>query len=237
MYVKTLPVYCNLDSSATELLTSTKNQLMDSMDHDIYSFSEISRAFGITSDIIFVYQGDNFEFDTLAGLPAKTIEVISEGAIASISVEVSIKDEKFHFRSTFRGNQHEDSSMDALLTNLALAAKQVLTCNDLSQIQLLFDEEQSMVDDPRFKEQTFVDLFCSAAEKFPDHIAVKDKKGSITYAQLDAASGAGLRTFVRRGGKRRFHWGSFRTNPRIYYWCYCRYESRWRLYSSRPWIP
>lgn len=190
MYVKTLPVYCNLNSSAAELLTATKNQLMDSMDHDLYSFAEISRSFGISPDILLAYQGDDFEFDTLAGLPCECLEVMSEGVIAPISVAITIRAGIYHFSSAFRGDLYEDSSISALLANLALAAKQVLNDTELSQVQLLFDEDREMVNDPRFYGQTFVDLFCAAAAKYPDHLAVKDKRGSITYAQLDAASDA-----------------------------------------------
>jgi len=190
MYVKTLPVYCNLDSSASELLSATQNQLINSIDHDVYAFSEINQAFGVSSDILFVYQGEHFACDTIGGLPAEPIVVKSEDANAPITVVISIKDEQFQFMASFQGNRYEDSSMDALLANVALAARQMLIGDDLSRIQLLFDEERDMVDDPRFQGQTFVDLFCIAAEKFPDHSAVKDKKGSITYAQLDAASDA-----------------------------------------------
>jgi amino acid adenylation domain-containing protein len=190
MYVKTLPVYCQLDVPASQLFDTTKKQLMDSMDHDIYSFAEISRAFGITADVMFVYQGDNFEFTTLAGLPTESLEVMSEGVIAAISVEISIIAGHYHFRCTFESNRYEDSSMEALLSNIALAAGQALKTDDLSQITLLFDEPREMVNDPRFYGHTFVDLFDAAAQQFPDRVAVKDKKGSITYAQLDAASDA-----------------------------------------------
>lgn len=190
MFVKTLPVYCQLESPASTLFTTTKNQLIDSMDHDLYSFAEISRAFGISAEAMFVYQGDNFEFDTLAGLPTEALEVMSEGVIAAISVEVSIVDGAYHFRCTFESNRYEDSSMMALLSNLALAATQVLETDDLDQIQLLFDEDRVMVNDPRFYGRTFVDLFSDAAAQYPDHIAVKDRKGSISYGQLDAASDA-----------------------------------------------
>ncbi|MBC3900642.1 amino acid adenylation domain-containing protein [Acetobacterium malicum] len=190
MFVKTLPVYCQLGVPASELFTTTKNQLIDSMDHDIYSFAEISRAFGINAEVMFVYQGDNFEFDSLAGRPTEALEVMSEGVIAAISVEVSIREGRYHFRATFESNRYEDSSIDALLENLALAAEQALVTDDLDQIKLLFDEDREMVDDPRFYGHTFVDLFTTAAAQYPDRPAVQDRKGSISYAQLDAASDA-----------------------------------------------
>ncbi|WKY48117.1 amino acid adenylation domain-containing protein [Eubacteriaceae bacterium ES3] len=190
MYVKTLPVYCPLDAPASQLFLSTKKQLMDSMENDIYSFAEISRAFGITADVMFVYQGDNFEFTTLAGLPTEALEIMSEGVIAAISVEIYIVEGRYRFRCTFESNRYEDSSIEALLNNIALAAKQALTTEDLSQISLLFDEPREMIDDPRFYSHTFVDLFTSAAEKYPEHIAVKDRNGTFSYADLDAASDA-----------------------------------------------
>ena len=188
MFVKTLPVSCQLGGSARKLFSATKEQLMDSMDHDIYSFAEISRAFGISTDLMFVYQGDNFEFDSLAGQPTEALEVMSEGVIAAISVEVSIREGRYYFRASFESNRYEDSSITALLENLARAAEQVLATDDLSQIRLLFDEDREMVDDPRYHGRTFVDLFGAAAAAFPDHIAVRDKRGNITYAELDAAS-------------------------------------------------
>lgn len=190
MFVKTLPVSCQLGVPASELFTATKNQLIDSMDHDIYSFAEISRAFGITADIMFVYQGDNFEFDQLAGRPTEALEVMSEGVIAAISVEVSIRAGRYYFRASFESNRYEDSSITALLENLARAAQQVLVTDDLEQISLLFDEPRAMVDDPRFYGHTFVDLFTAAAAQYPDRPAVQDRLGSISYAQLDAASDA-----------------------------------------------
>ncbi len=190
MFVKTLPVTCQLDAPASALFTATKNQLIDSMDHDLYSFSEISRAFGLSNEIMFIYQGDNFEFETLAGLPTQAQEVMSEGVIAAISVEVSIRQGRYHFRSIFRGEHYEDSTITALLSNLASAAKQVLTTDDLSQIQLLFDEPREMINDPRFYGHTFVDLFTATAAQYPEQTAVADRKGRISYAQLDAASDA-----------------------------------------------
>ncbi len=190
MFVKTLPVSCQLGSSALQLFTTTKKQLLDSMDHDIYSFAEISRALGISAELMFVYQGDNFEFDQLAGLPTEALEVMSEGVIAAISVEISIREGRYYFRASFESNRYDDSSITALLENLALAAEQALVTDELEQISLLFDEERAMVNDPRFYGHTFVDLFSAAAAQYPDRPAVQDRLGSITYAQLDAASDA-----------------------------------------------
>ncbi|WP_300672017.1 non-ribosomal peptide synthetase [Desulfoluna sp.] len=199
MYVKTLPIYCHLTTTVPGLLATTKEQLMNGMDHDIYSFAEISRAFGITPDIIFAYQGDNFEFESIGNLPAENIQVMTDGAIAPISVIMSIQGGKFHLMASFRRDMYDDRTMDALLKNYVLAARQMLFCDDLSQIRLLFDEENKMVDDPRFYGQTFVDLFAKSAQQYPDHIAVKDINGVITYQELDSASDALALSLLSQG--------------------------------------
>ena len=55
MLVKTLPVHCNLDGEQEigSYLKETGEQLVNSMNADIYSFAEISRAYGIKADIMF----------------------------------------------------------------------------------------------------------------------------------------------------------------------------------------
>ena len=59
MLVKTFPVHCNTDGQRKiiDLLVETKNQLMESMANDIYSFAEVSKASDIDADIQFAYQG------------------------------------------------------------------------------------------------------------------------------------------------------------------------------------
>lgn len=65
MLVKTFPVYQKFEGEAdvAGLVQATGRQLTDSMANDLYSFAEISRAYGITADVMFAYQGAQFVFD------------------------------------------------------------------------------------------------------------------------------------------------------------------------------
>ena len=67
MLVKTLPVYCDFSGSTKECLGDVQQQLINSMNNDIYPFSQISHEFNIKADAMVIYQGDNFEFDTIGG--------------------------------------------------------------------------------------------------------------------------------------------------------------------------
>lgn len=75
MLVKTLPVCARLDDApdAAGFVVAMKQRLAGLMANDLYSFAEASRAYGIRSDIIFAYQGDDFGAFSIAGYPAEQI--------------------------------------------------------------------------------------------------------------------------------------------------------------------
>ena len=47
MLVKTLPVYCDFSGSTADCLNAVQQQLINSMNNDIYPFSQISHEFNI----------------------------------------------------------------------------------------------------------------------------------------------------------------------------------------------
>ncbi len=67
MLVKTLPVYCDFSGSTADCLNAVQQQLINSMNNDIYPFSQISHEFNIKADAMVIYQGDNFAFDNIGG--------------------------------------------------------------------------------------------------------------------------------------------------------------------------
>ncbi len=62
MLVKTFPVIAKPTDDIGSYLTAMKDEILGMMDNDILPFSEISHRYSITPDIMFVYQGDSFEF-------------------------------------------------------------------------------------------------------------------------------------------------------------------------------
>ncbi len=60
MLVKTFPVQIATDNDLTihDLLDVTNKQMMGAMANDIYSFADLAAETGMTSDVMFVYQGD-----------------------------------------------------------------------------------------------------------------------------------------------------------------------------------
>ena len=50
MLVKTLPVFCDFSGTAKDCLNGVQKQLIDSMNNDVYPFSQISHEFDIKAD-------------------------------------------------------------------------------------------------------------------------------------------------------------------------------------------
>ena len=188
MLVKTLPVYTDFAGSLKDGLLAVQQQLINSMNNDIYPFSQISHEFSIKADAMVIYQGDNFAFDTIGGEYAQEEPISLNAAKAPVSISISIDRNKFVFEIEYRGDMYYEDTMKYLADNLEIAAGGILREQEPDDIKLLFEEKTTMEDDPEHAGKTFVDLFREAVEKYPDRPAVRDGMGEITYRELDRMS-------------------------------------------------
>ena len=188
MLVKTLPVYTDFAGSLKDGLLAVQQQLINSMNNDIYPFSQISHEFSIKADAMVIYQGDNFAFDTIGGEYAQEEPISLNAAKAPVSISISIDRNKFVFEIEYRGDMYYEDTMKYLADNLEIAAGGILREQEPDDIKLMFEEKTTMEDDPEHAGKTFVDLFREAVAKYPDRPAVRDGKGEITYRELDRMS-------------------------------------------------
>ena len=188
MLVKTLPVYCDFSGSTKDGLLKVQQQLIDSMNNDIYPFSQISHEFNIKADAMVIYQGDNFAFDMIGGEYAQEEPIHLNMAKAPVSISISIDRNKFVLEMEYRGDMYNEETIKYLADNLETAAQGILGEYDPGEIRLMFEEQTQMQDIPEHAGKTFVDLFREAAAKYPDRPAVRDGNGEITYRELDKMS-------------------------------------------------
>ena len=188
MLVKTLPVYCDFSGSTADCLNAVQQQLINSMNNDIYPFSQISHEFNIRADAMVIYQGDNFAFDNIGGEYAQEEPVQLNAAKAPVSISISIERNKFVFEIEYRGDMYNEETIKYLADNLETTADGILREYEPADIRLMFEEETKMEDDPSHAGKTFVDLFREAVAKYPDRPAVKDGMGELTYKELDHMS-------------------------------------------------
>ena len=199
MLVKTFPVMSriageNVPVKIVDYIKSIEKQQSDSMANDIYSFAEISREFGIKSDILFVYQGDSFNFDTLCGKTSKLIPIQSSQTKALMNFEIFIYGNELTYNFEYEASLYSQSFIQSFTEAYDLVISEFLNKEKLSEVELLsydaakliqkFNSTEAAYD----KNQTIVSLFRKQASTTPDNIAVVFKGKSYTYKQLDEVS-------------------------------------------------
>lgn len=192
MLVKTLPVHCNTDSERkiVDLLSDTKNQIMHSMSNDIYSFAEISRAYDLKADIMFVYQGDSFEFDTIGGEFAESIPLTLNTAKAPISINVLIRNNKFVFLSDYRSDMYSENVINGILESISSTAEEFLSKTYLKEVSMLSNSAKEILNsynntEVPIEQTTCNKLFERQVNENPHKTAVIANKVSLTYKELN----------------------------------------------------
>ncbi|MGN1467967.1 MAG: amino acid adenylation domain-containing protein [Ruminococcus sp.] len=208
MLVKTFPVYCKTDGEKkiTDLLKEIKTQIMQSMSNDIYSFAEISRAYNIKADIMFVYQGDNFEFNILAGEKTESTVLNLNAAKAPISINVYIKNNKFVFVSDYRSDMYSENAMLGMSECLCATAEEFLNKTYLKEVSMLSQKSKELLKDFNntdvpFKQTTCNRLFEEQADKNPNKTAVIANKVSLTYKELNENANRIAHSLINSGVK------------------------------------
>lgn len=192
MLVKTLPVMVRTetDRPILDFVKETQTQLMNSMSNDIYSFAEISNAYGIRSDIIFVYQGDSFTFDCIGGEPAEFLPVQPDVAKAPISINVYLRNNRFEIESSYRKDMYSEPFMKEFLGAFVAVVQSSLSATKLSEISTMSKEAEKILSNINQQSFEFENIpahrfFERFAASQPDCTAVIATNGTLTYRELN----------------------------------------------------
>ena len=192
MLVKTLPVLTRADKEVrvTDFVRQIQTQLMENMSNDIFSFAEISREFGIKSDIIFAYQGENFNFDSLCGEKAEFRTLLPPVAKAPLTVNMSIDRRTFAIDADYRKDTFSPAFVGAFLAAFEQAASGFLTTEALKNVSVVSPAAAKRLaeinDTARDYEVVSVNrLFERHAAANPSKTAVICDGRSLTYGELN----------------------------------------------------
>ncbi len=192
MCVKTIPVAVNLadGDKITDFLSALGTQLVESMSNDIYSFGEIAGKYGVTSDIIFIYQGENFAFDSICGEKAELINISSDTAKAPVSVNVFIRNGKFRYAVEYDKSVYSIGFAEALADAVEATAKSFTESVYIKDVSMMSSRAEK-----KYEELNFGDCDCeklpvhklieNTAEKYPERTAVIAGNGKLTYTELN----------------------------------------------------
>ena len=208
MLVRTLPVRCMTDMKAKvyDYVKEMQKQLMDTMSNDAESFADVSTKHGISSDIFFNYQGDNFIFDHIAGEPAEAIPAELSGAKAPLSIEAFLNDGIYSAKASYREDYFCREFAESFLRSLLRAAIEFTEADELSSVSIISDEEKNAFDVMNDTEVPFEKLpaqrfFENHAKLNPEKTAVKTVDGTLSYKELDENANRVANALIKLGVK------------------------------------
>lgn len=203
MLVKTLPVLIHTEGSrnVAAMIREVQEQLMGSMANDIYSFAEVSSAYGIRSDIIFAYQGSEFLFDTFCGEKAELIEAAPIAAKSPITITVFLKNGKYEIHAEYQCERYSEAFINSFIDVFDLVLTGFTQKEKAEEITVLSEQSAKRLEAINQTELAFDNvsagrLFEKRAKETPEKTAVVADGEKLTYQELNRKANkvcAGLR--------------------------------------------
>ena len=199
MYVRTLPVVFagnaknHGEESVAGYVQAVQEQLQMTFEREIYPYTKIVERHRLRADIMVTWQGGlEGEDDHDA---AKEITLELDAAKLPILISTYPEKDKYVLMLEYDRTRYGQKDMEVLLSCIANAAVSMASAERIRDISFLSEEETKEIMDIARGEtldfdrsKTWLSMFGHWAEVQPDHVAVADKVGELTYAQLDKAS-------------------------------------------------
>ncbi|MEN6327614.1 MAG: amino acid adenylation domain-containing protein, partial [Syntrophomonas sp.] len=210
MLVKTLPVYARLDEGqkVPEYLSAIKQHLLELMANDIYSFGEISHAYGIKADILFVYQGDDFTDFEIGGEASRQLYWEAGDPKAALVMQVFVEGGKYRFICEYRSDRYSKNMIAGFTDAYIEAVKSFIKAETLADVAITSESSLALLNSlndnsfPVDREMTIVDMLRAQAARKPDDIAVVYSEKVYTYRELDEISDRIARLLTSKGAGR-----------------------------------
>lgn len=208
MLVKTLPVLCaiNETTSISDFLSAMQKQLMSSMANDIYSFAEISRAYNIKPDIMFVYQGDDFVEFEIGGQKTEFVEGVSDKAKAMISINIFVENGTYRYEFEYRSDMFSEKFIEGLYDILTETAKSFASAKTLADVNITSPQQLKLIEsfnktDYPVEIMSVNKLFENQVALHADMTAVIANGETLTYSQLNALANRVAHSLINLGLK------------------------------------
>lgn len=193
MLVKTLPLCINIDENekAGDYLTRVQEMLFGCLSHDQVSIVTLANEYEVSSDILFVYQGEmlnGVEFGS-SFIPFRVHK--TGDAMSKLSLDVLKRPDDYTLSFEYRADLYLDETIKNFIQLYINIIKGLLECERLRDIVFCTEREKAFyrsANDNKVefdRSLTIVDLFREQVKLHPDKTAVVFKDKILTYSQLD----------------------------------------------------
>lgn len=196
MLVKTLPVYSRFEKDETvrDYLTGAKEQMIGTMNNDIYPFSDLAADTGITSSLMFAYQGDVLNVGGFAGEDIERIPLMDNATAENLAIQMFKQGGLYNVRAEYRSDLYSEELVRIFLRSFENVLKKLLAVETVGEVSLIGYEEIEQqkkwneTEVPYDKSATVVSLFRKTVKKYPDNTCVIYEDESYTYKEVDEKS-------------------------------------------------
>lgn len=206
---RSLPVAAELngETDALAFVKAMQTKLKDSMANDACSFAELSHAYGVRSDIILAFQGDQFRFDSLCGEPAEITPITLGEAKSPLSVNVNLTEAGFTFEIEYRRDTYNEHFAKALANALSAALSAMMAGGKLSALSLMSDEAWALYTEMNDNDMPIEDIYFHQkmeywATETPDTLAIAAEGRSLTFRELNEQANRVAHALLQKGVKK-----------------------------------
>ncbi|MCQ2973441.1 MAG: amino acid adenylation domain-containing protein [Bacteroidales bacterium] len=192
MLVKTLPVVCQIKNQETLKYSSNiSEQIFNSMTNDIYSFAEISHEYQVNANVMFIYQGDNFDFNSFCDKKVEIIPLNINNHKADFTIQVYVNNGIFNFVVDYNNNLYSENYIKSFVFAFEKTISQFVEKQFLNDISILSDYDFKLLENfnntfvDYNKSETILDYYNRVVKQYPDNIAVVYNDNKISFSQLD----------------------------------------------------
>lgn len=193
-YVKTYPLYVNFENLKTvsDLLKAVNEENINNVKHNDYPFSTMVKELGVSSDVLFAYQGDYFYKGTLKGKEVEVKQLERVDGKEKLAIELHRFNDEFIMWLEYRSDLYNEKTIDQFAKLFDIILNEFLKLGSLEDINLVDEEELKLLEsfnviDPQYVDnsKTILDDFAECVKKYPNNVAVVFKDKKYTYKEVD----------------------------------------------------
>ncbi len=187
MFVRTFPYYQKFDETADieKVFLDAKKEMISDVSHSKASFVKIATTLGLTTDILFTYQGRLYQ---------KSENIKHKDAQSNIAFYVFNRENHFDVEVEYRSSLYKESTIKRLVDTYDNILKGFISEKTLSTINLIGKEDLKSIENfnktsfDYDQNQNVVSLFKKQVKEKVNNIAVVYKDKKLTYKEIDDLS-------------------------------------------------